>query len=293
MKLDSGGKLWTTELPDRIESSATCDTDGQNVFVGCYDGHLYCLDAASGEVRWKFLTGDAIKSSPICVNSSVIFGSHDKKLYCLSAASGTLIWFKTISSGSLFASPTWDRQDRILTASLDGTCAAVQLVTGECIWSFKLDKPVFSSPVCFGESKRCLFACVGGTLNCCDTATGEFLWKFQAQGPIFSTPSVHERRIVFGSHDHVLYCVDSEDGNLVWRVIFSSPVYSSPSVGSFVVCSDTDGLLRIMATDDGKILSEYKLPGETFSSPVVVGFSVLIGCRDDFLYCLQVKDRRN
>lgn len=256
------------------------------MFVGCYDGHLYCLDAGTGAILWKFLTADAIKSSPICVGSSVIFGSHDKKLYCLSTG-GSLIWSSQISSGSVFASPAWDQQNRILIASLDGTCSAVDLLSGDSIWSFKLDKPVFSSPVCLHGSKRCLFACVGGTLNCCDIATGKSVWTFRVQGPIFSTPSVYENRIVFGSHDHAVYCLDSENGNQIWRVIFSSPVYSSPFTGSVVICSDTSGLLRVMNSEDGKVLSETKLSGETFSSPVMVGSSVLIGCRDDFLYCFQ------
>jgi outer membrane protein assembly factor BamB len=32
------------------------------------------------------------------------------------------------------------------------------------------------------------------------------------------------------------------------------------------------------------------LPGEVFSSPVFVDSWVLLGCRDDHLYCLKVAD---
>ena len=32
---------------------------------------------------------------------------------------------------------------------------------------------------------------------------------------------------------------------------------------------------------------EAKLPADTFSSPVMLGNSVVLGCRDDNLYCLE------
>jgi acyl-CoA synthetase len=36
--------------------------------------------------------------------------------------------------------------------------------------------------------------------------------------------------------------------------------------------------------------TSVQLPGEVFSSPVFVDSWVLLGCRDDHLYCLKVAD---
>ncbi|KAI9552408.1 hypothetical protein GHT06_022774 [Daphnia sinensis] len=253
VRLENGQEIWTTTLPERIESSATCDIDGSNIFVGCYDGQLYCLDARTGRICWHFQTGDAIKSSPVCTGSSVIFGSHDRILYCLSVAQGDLIWKKKISAGSLFASPAWDGNNRILSASLDGTCSALTVATGQLLWSMKLATPVFSTPVWCSKLEHCLFASVDGFMNCCAADTGDIVWRFQAAGPIFSTPTIKEQRILFGSHDSFLYCLHEESE-------FST----------------------------GRLLAQSRLDGQVFSSPVMVDQLVIVGCRDDNLYCFQL-----
>lgn len=288
MDLEDGLERWTIELPERIESSACCDPTGMRIFVGCYDAKLYCLDALNGQILWRFSTGDAIKSSPVCTGSSVIFGSHDRTLYSLSVVDGHLLWRRTISSGSLFASPAWDGKDCILSASLDGTCSALTVSSGQLLWTIRLKTPVFSSPVWCPGSDRCLLASVDGSLHCC--RSGEILWRFQAAGPIFSTPSLVEKRIIFGSHDHSLYCLDEDSGGQLWRIQFTSPVYSSPFPGSLIICSDTNGYLRVVELSNGRQLAETRLGGQVFSSPVLVEQSIVVGCRDDYLYCFRLSN---
>lgn len=52
---------------------------------GCYDCCVYFLCAESGETRWIFKTGEAVKSSPTVdpVTGLVIVGSHDGTVYAL------------------------------------------------------------------------------------------------------------------------------------------------------------------------------------------------------------------
>jgi hypothetical protein len=54
-----------------------------------------------------------------------------------------------------------------------------------------------------------------------------------------------------------------------------------------VVCS-RDGCLDVMQLSrrEDAVSQSVALPGEVFSSPVAVGPMVLVGCRDDHLYCL-------
>lgn len=35
-------------------------------------------------------------------------------------------------------------------------------------------------------------------------------------------------------------------------------------------------------------VNHMKLPGEVFSSPVMISGRIFIGCRDNFLYCLEL-----
>ena len=52
---------------------------------GCYDGCVYFLCAVSGETKWIFETGDAVKSCPAVDPHTglVIVGSHDGHVYAL------------------------------------------------------------------------------------------------------------------------------------------------------------------------------------------------------------------
>ncbi|MGQ9731135.1 MAG: PQQ-binding-like beta-propeller repeat protein, partial [Candidatus Zipacnadales bacterium] len=56
------------------------------------DNKLYCLNAASGAVRWTFFTEGAIRLAPTVAQGRVYVASDDGLIYCLDAADGTLIW---------------------------------------------------------------------------------------------------------------------------------------------------------------------------------------------------------
>lgn len=244
-------------------------------------------------MRWKFQTGDAVKSSPVCTDyGSVLIGSHDRTLYCLKAEDGLLLWSRQIASGSLFASPAWNPEtDRVFVASLDGTCASLEASTGKLLWSFCLPKPVFSSPAWL-DSSRILVASVDGLVHCLNAVAGHSLWAFQAGGPIFSSlTTAPGERVLFGCHDHSVYCLNVATGQQQWRSEMTAPVYSSPffdTVHSLVFCVDTAGCLRALEPASGSILGEIKLNGQIFSSPVLVGSRLMFGCRDDLLYCVTI-----
>ena len=53
------------------------------VYVGSYDDYLYALDAASGQLRWRYETGNRVYSSPAVVDGVVYVGSRDNYLYAV------------------------------------------------------------------------------------------------------------------------------------------------------------------------------------------------------------------
>ena len=57
------------------------------------------------------------------------------------------------------------------------------------------------------------------------------------------------------------------------------------------VCS-TDGIVHVLRLDSGVNLGQHALPGEVFSSPVCHQRKMVIGCRDDYVYCLQLSHER-
>lgn len=125
------------------------------------------------------------------------------------------------------------------------------------------------------------------------------LWQFVTKGPVFSSPCMtpDQKRVLCGSHDGCLYCLNSADGALVWTFQTSGKVYSSPCVfdgsafgrrGLLVGVASTDGTVYILDGQDGLMVASFTLAGELFSSPVVWENSLVVGCRDDYVYCLKL-----
>jgi outer membrane protein assembly factor BamB len=61
----------------------------------------------TGTVKWKYLTGGYVRSSPAVANGVVYIGSSDGSLYALDASTGAVLWSYTIGGGlPVFSSPT-------------------------------------------------------------------------------------------------------------------------------------------------------------------------------------------
>src|SRR5207248_3052118 len=67
-----GTLKWEYIAGETMSSSPVIGLDG-TIYFGCADNNLYAL-SASGELRWTFQTGDAIRnSSPIIASDGTIY----------------------------------------------------------------------------------------------------------------------------------------------------------------------------------------------------------------------------
>ncbi|NXF45695.1 ACSF4 enzyme, partial [Oceanites oceanicus] len=296
--LDLGEVKWEKNLGDRIESSACISKCGNFIVVGCYDGLVYVLQSSDGEIHWTFVTEDTVKSSAVVDPSSglVYVGSHDQHVYALDIYKKACIWKLHCEGGAVFSSPCLSFfPHHLYVATLGGLLLAVNPVTGNKIWKSFLGKPLFSSPHC--SEKYVCVGCVDGNLYCY-THSGEKVWQFSTNGPVFSSPcisSLTKQEVFFGSHDCFIYCCNME-GNLLWKFKATSSVYGTPFVFQsddlknkiLLAAVSTDGKVWILNAKSGTAEGVDKLPGEVFSSPVVWGTKLVVGCRNDYVYCLDL-----
>lgn len=59
--------------------------DGNVYFGSSAEDKVYCLDAATGAVRWATFTGEPVRLAPTVWQGNVYVGSDDGHVYCLSA----------------------------------------------------------------------------------------------------------------------------------------------------------------------------------------------------------------
>ncbi|XP_043369708.1 beta-alanine-activating enzyme isoform X6 [Dermochelys coriacea] len=265
---------------------------------GCYNGLVYVLGSQNGEIHCIFTTEDAVKSSAVVHPSTglVYIGSHDQHIYALDIYKKERVWKLHCEGGAVFSSPYLSiLPDHLYVATLGGLLLAVNPDTGNKIWKSSCGKPLFSSPHC-SEQYVCI-GCVDGNVHCF-SHSGEKVWQFSTSGPVFSSPcisSLIKQEIYFGSHDCFIYCCNME-GNLLWKFETSSSVYATPFVfhshdlesETLLAATSTDGTVWVLNAKTGLVAGVEKLPGEVFSSPVVCGSKLVVGCRNDYVYCLDL-----
>jgi outer membrane protein assembly factor BamB len=100
--------------------------------------------------------------------------------------------------------------------------------------------------------------------------------------------------IIFGSHDKNVYCLNydvaASSVELVWKLQVESQIYATPRIfqtGYLIVCSTT-GVICVIDREKGVKMVQYKAEGEIYSTPVVYGSKMYVGCRDNNLYCLKI-----
>ncbi|XP_045387624.1 beta-alanine-activating enzyme isoform X3 [Lemur catta] len=281
---EAGGK----SLHQKSAMSLNCNS--------CYDGLVYVLKSSTGEKYWIFTTEDAVKSSATMdpTTGLLYIGSHDQHAYALDIYKKKCVW-KLKCGGTVFSSPCLSLiPHHVYFATLGGLLLAINPASGNRIWKHSCGKPLFSSPQCC--LRYVCIGCVDGNFLCF-THLGEQVWQFSTSGPIFSSPctSPSEQDVFFGSHDCFIYSCNME-GHLRWKFETTSRVYATPFVfhnqshsnDRLLAAASTDGKLWIVDSQTGQLQSVYELPGEVFSSPVVWESMLIIGCRNNYVYCLDL-----
>jgi eukaryotic-like serine/threonine-protein kinase len=264
------------------------------VYFGSGDGHVYAVDAASGDLRWKFQTGDVVHASPAYAQGVLYFGSWDSYLYAVDATTGQEKW--RFKSG----------EDPMIHNQV----------------GFQSSPAVVGGVVYVG--------CRDANLYAIDAASGKEKWRYPTSGSwVVSSPAVSGGRVYFGTSDSSLYLVlDADTGKPVLQQQGKAYVFSSPTVaGDVVLVGVLNGTLQARDRTSGALLWEYQTDaarrntgwvltsegkfnapllfhsgwreaplvgtdrqfsvGSIFSSPLVVGGVIYVGSADGNLYAIE------
>lgn len=298
ISVESGELLSSVQLPDRIESQATaCGID--EAIVGCYDGRLYCFDGLRGIVKWASDTKGMIKCSPLVWNDFILIGNYneERNVWCINRLDGSIQWSAKIGTRSIFSNPIHLKNDDAIMCTLCGIMVRLNIRDGSIIWSLNLDKPIFSTPTKFpSEITSFVVATVDGRIVCYDE-NGESPWSDRIDANIFASfvisKSNEDTNFIFGSHDGLVHCISSDASNrnltVRWKSKIGQQIRSTPTLlnQETILCCSTDGKITFLNPKDGQIKRQFSIDGEIFSSPTIHENSVLIGSRNDFIYCLE------
>jgi outer membrane protein assembly factor BamB len=285
----------TQTFPDAFDiflSSPVVENDA--VYFGCGDGNLYALNAANGELRWKFKAGDVIHASPALANGVVFVGSWDSYFYAVDAKTGKEKWRFHAGEDALihnqvgFQSSPSVVDGVVYTGCRDAQLYALDAATGKEKWKFDnalswvITSPaVVDGKVFFATSDSSLYHVI-------EAASGKSILKQEGRAPMFSSPAVTSDIVFIGALNGILEARDRNSGELLWD--FQTD--TSKENKGWVLTADrriNDPFVFFDNWHEAPLVSanrEFGI-GAIFSSPLVANGVVYFGSTDGFLYALD------
>ena len=264
------------------------------VYFGSGDGNVYALDANSGELRWKFKTGDVVHASPAFADGVVFVGSWDSYFYAIDAKNGKEKWRFHGGEDALihnqvgFQSSPAVADGVVYTGCRDAQLYALEAESGKEKW--KIDNQlswVITSPAVVGG--KVYFATSDSALyHVADAVTGKSLVKEDGRAYMFSSPAVVNDTVFIGVLNGTLAARDAASGKLLWE--FQTD--ASKENKGWVLTVERRFNVPMLFFDnwhEGPIVAQDRQlsVGSIFSSPLVANGAVYFGSTDGFVYAID------
>lgn len=264
------------------------------VYFGSGDGNFYALDAASGELRWKFQTGDVVHASPAYAGGTLYFGSWDSYFYAVDAATGKEKWRfhggedPFVHNQVGFQSSPVVADGVVYTGCRDSNVYALDAATGKEKWRFNnRGSWVISSPavaggkVVFGTSDSSLFHAV-------EAATGKAVYQQDTKAFVFSSPAVAGDVVYLGVLNGTLEARDLNTGALLWDF----RTEASRQNRGWILTAERKFNTPLLYSSNWResalsALDRQFTVGSIASSPLIVGGVVYFGSTDGYLYAIE------
>jgi outer membrane protein assembly factor BamB len=257
---EAGGYIEATfKAVTGIRSSPIIVED--RLYVGSLDTNLYCLDADSGDIIWKFKTKGYITSSPAASNGVIYITSKEPgsgSLYKIDSTHGNLIWKCNIPyvlvadrGTDLQVSPTI-ADDIVFVAANKQNYYGVNTSTGDIEWTYVTTEGTEG---------------IGGYLV---ASAGYNDGQFFVVDMFFITS------------------LNSSSGEVIWQSWIGTELYTSPTYADGKVYVTTDRrFVYVLNSTNGNRLSFFETGSNTWSAPSVYEGRLYFGSNDGNIYCLD------
>jgi eukaryotic-like serine/threonine-protein kinase len=279
----TGKKLWSFRGGSGNIGGAPTVVNG-TVFTNAGTSYLCALSAATGKLKWSYLTFRTVEWSPTVVNGKVYFGSDDGGVFTVRHSGGPAIGI--YSTGSPVTSAPTVVGGAVYVGSGSGTVYALSAADGDELWSFTTGAAISYSDVAV-VSGTAYVADSAGDVYALNGASGHELWSFDAGAGISSSIAVANGVIYIDTSGPggAVEAISAATGQLLWTFASGGSSSAAPTVANGVVYvgSSDDDVYALDATTGAELWS-FRTGGSVESSPAVVNGRVYIGSDDGNIY---------
>ncbi|TAL73103.1 MAG: outer membrane protein assembly factor BamB [Rhodanobacter sp.] len=263
---------------------------GDLLVVGTLDGHVYAMDAKSGNRRWEAELTAEVVAAPAISGDLVIVRTQDGRVYGLDAATGTRRWVYDQGTVPLLSlrgnSAPLAANGVVFITTDDGKLVVLRQDNGEKLWEQKLANGDGRTDIerlddadgsVLIEGSTLYAAAYHGNLTAIDGPSGRPLWTHP-----FSTYTglALGGNSIYGVNDQgEVWAFDRASGSDMWKnAKLKYRWLSGPAVqGDYVVVGDMYGYVHWLQSGDGALAARMRLSKKAImAQPVVVGDLVYV-----------------
>lgn len=301
------------ETPPDSKYTYTPNLGGNPIWGRPQGDSIFALDVLDGSKLWAHNTVGEDMPSPAFANGILTLANGDLHAYGLNSDNGKPVWIRkldglstmssaTIANGAVFLSICNDAPYRCQTDSLDPANGAIR-------WRAPYGNSDSSPTVADGrvyvsgvENIVGLYPEEGrAVVDALDAKSGRRLWTYRAarSGPYTEVGS--SERAIAGSYSNGTYyqAIPNEDelvafnaatGRVRWRFRTTGPVKMSCVVyKDHLYVGDTAGILYVLNSTDGSLITARILKQPfTTSPPIVVGDTLFVAA-DTSVYAIRLR----
>ncbi len=284
---------------------------GAGIVRGTDINGIYALHAGTGKLAWVYHTKGEDMPTPAIVGGMLVFGNGDGHIYGLDAATGQRKWRVGIKSFVSMSSDTVYHDLVIMGGTHPNAFYAVNAKTGKLVWrtapkavfssSMGDCAPAQAHGIVVTQIERKAKGPhrAQSVEIAFDAKTGKILWQTTlGTGKVpprnkDAVPMIVGGTIYTGSPVTAsAYAVQLKTGKVLWHTPLKVKMKAAPSVsGPDVIFPVGNGAIFVLNRKTGTILSKYMTHHGGFGpqNGVVIGQTYLIGSNFGWMYALPIQ----
>ena len=252
--------------------------------------NLYALDASTGDLLWSEKSALGGSNHAALVSDGTVYiptspRGDDFGVSAVDAVSGEQLWATEMPRSGLSLLFPLTAAGSNIYVSNDLQVDALEVTTGELIWSFISDAPVQAPPT---ASSGVVYLNAHGTAYALDESTGEQLWSYGGGLFILDAPVVVDG-VWYLSDSGVLHALDAATGQPFWSFDEVNVIGAPAAAEGMVFVNGPLGSFYALDAATGDPL--WSLEGEdwSLSSVLVVGGVLYADSLHGYLHTLDAR----
>ncbi len=197
-----------------------------------------------------------------------------------------LLW-RARSKERSFAAAPLIQNGVVYAVDEEGTAYALELETGQVIWTYDAGEVVLSHPAV--ADGKLFLATVEGRVLCVDAARGEQLWSFTADSEVQSGVNLTDEFVLFATQSGSVYCLRIGDGKPRWQYTTGDQIRSTPTIADeLVLVAGCDRFLHAVELKTGRPRFKVDMESVTMATPAVLDGMAWVGTEDGELLAIDI-----